>query len=188
MPGCVASSTASLRTATRQSRRHSSIESGVELGYDEASFTRARALVAEVSFERALEDVASAAQSIATAGKVGVVGYCWGGTIALLSAIRLGLPAASYYGARNVQLLDQPLKASVQFHFGEQDNSIPAAAVQRHRDSYAEQIKAGNVEIYTYPAGHAFDRDVDPAHYAAASSKLARARTLAFFDSHLRDG
>ncbi|MGH8121280.1 MAG: dienelactone hydrolase family protein [Rudaea sp.] len=164
------------------------VESGVELGYDEANLVRARALVGEISFERALEDVASAAQSIASAGKVGVVGYCWGGTIALLSAIRLGLPAVSYYGGRNVQILDQPLAAPVQFHFGEQDGSIPAAAVQRHRDSYAAQIEAGTVEIYTYAGGHAFDRNVDPTHYAAASAKLARERTLAFFDSRLRNG
>ena len=164
------------------------VESDVELGYDDANFVRARALVGQISFERAIEDVASAVQSIASAGKVGVVGYCWGGTIALLSAIRLGLPAVSYYGARNVQLLDQPLAAPVQFHFGEQDNSIPAAAVQRHRDSYAEAIESGQVEIYTYAAGHAFDRDVDPTHYAAASAKLARERTLTFFDSNLRTG
>jgi carboxymethylenebutenolidase len=106
----------------------------------------------------------------------------------LLSAIRLGLPAVSYYGGRNVQVLDQPLVAPVQFHFGEQDNSIPAAAVQRHRDNYEQAIEAGQVEIYTYAAGHAFDRDVDPTHYAAASAKLARERTLAFFDLHLHNG
>ncbi len=164
------------------------VERGAELGYDEANFARGRALVGEIGFDLAVEDVANAAQSIASSGKVGVVGYCWGGTIALLSAIRLGLPAVSYYGARNVQLLDQALAAPVQFHFGEQDNSIPAAAVQRHRDSYAETVETCQVEIYTYPAGHAFDRDVDPTHYAAASAKLARERTLAFFDSHLRDG
>ncbi len=162
------------------------VESGVELGYDEANLVRARALVSEVGFDLAVEDVASAAQAIASAGKIGVVGYCWGGTIALLSAIRLGLPAVSYYGGRNVQILDQPLKAPVQFHFGEQDSSIPAAAVQRHRDTYAEAIGTRNVEIYTYPTGHAFDRDVDPSHYDQASAKLARERTLTFFDAHLR--
>jgi carboxymethylenebutenolidase len=161
------------------------VETGVELGYDESQFARARALVGEIGFDLAIEDVASAAQSIASAGKIGVVGYCWGGTIALLAAIRLGLPAVSYYGARNAQILDQRLDASVQFHFGEHDSSIPAAAVQRHRDSYATAIAAGNVEIYTYPTGHAFDRDIDPTHYDASSATLARERTLAFFARHL---
>ena len=165
------------------------VETGVELDYAEAAFAKGKNLAAEVGVERALADVASAAQSIASAGRVGVVGYCWGGTIALLSAIRLGLPAVSYYGARNVQFLDEPLRAPVQFHFGERDGSIPAAAVQRHRESYAPLIAAGDVEVFTYAdAGHAFDRDVDPGHYAATSSELARKRTLDFFARYLDAG
>ena len=165
------------------------LETGVELDYGEKSFARGKALVGEVGFDRAIADVAAAAQSIASAGRIGVVGYCWGGTIALLSAIRLGMPAASYYGARNVQFLDQPLAAPVQFHFGEQDGSIPAAAVQRHREDYARAIAAGEVEVFTYAgAGHAFDRDVDPTHYAPAASQRARERTLAFFARRLDAG
>ena len=161
------------------------VESGVELDYGKAGFERGRSLVAEISFERAIEDVAAAAQSIASSGRIGVVGYCWGGTIALLSAIRLGLPAVSYYGARNVQVLDQPLAAPVQFHFGERDESIPTAAVARHRERYADEIAAGTVDVYSYAdAGHAFDRDVDTGHFAAAASAAARARTLAFLDRH----
>ena len=133
------------------------VESDLELDYDPASFARGKQLVSEI----------------------GVVGYCWGGTIALLSATRLGLPAVSYYGARNVSFLDEPLKAPAQFHFGERDASIPPAAVQRHREAYPE------MEIYTYPAEHAFNRDVDGRHYDAASAKLAWQRTLAFFARQL---
>ena len=82
-------------------------------------------------------------------------------------------------------LFRSPLAAPVQFHFGEHDSSIPAAAIQRHRDSYAAEIASGKVEVHIYPAGHAFDRDIDPAHYDAASAKLGRERMLAFFDRHL---
>lgn len=155
------------------------LESGVELGYDEAGMARGKVLVGELDFQRAIEDVASAAEAIASSGKLGVVGYCWGGTVALLAAQRLGMPAVSYYGARNVRFLDQPLKAPAMFHFGERDGSIPAEAVERHRRAYPQ------AEVYTYPAGHAFNRDVDPRAYDRTSAELALQRTMAFFDKHL---
>jgi len=151
------------------------VESDVELRYDPADYERGKKLVNEVGIERALGDVASAAESIRSAGKVGVVGYCWGGTIAFLAATRLGLPAVSYYGARNVGFLQEKPRAPVQFHFGEKDASIPPEAIARHR------AELPDAEIYTYPAGHAFMRDVDPKHYDAASAQLALARTLQFF-------
>jgi len=158
------------------------VETGVELGYDDDGFKRGRALVGQISFDRAIEDVASAAESIKAAGRIGVVGYCWGGTVALLAATRLALPAVSYYGARNVAFLDEKPRAPVQFHFGENDASIPPEAVQRHRDAYLD------METFTYRAGHAFNRDVDPGHYDESSARLALDRTLAFFSEHLRAG
>jgi carboxymethylenebutenolidase len=155
------------------------VESDVELGYSGDEMKRGRALAGEIGFDRALEDVASAAESIKSSGRIGVIGYCWGGTVALLSAIRLGLPAVSYYGARNVMFLHEKLRAPVQFHFGEQDSSIPPEAVQKHREAYPD------LEVYTYPAGHAFNRDIDPLHYDAASAKLALERTLAFLERNI---
>ncbi|BFI95876.1 MAG: dienelactone hydrolase family protein [Rhodanobacter sp.] len=158
-------------------------ESWLELDYDDVGMARGRALISELGLDRPLEDVASAAESIASAGKIGVVGYCWGGTIALLSALRLGLPAVSYYGARNVPFLEEKPKAPVMFHFGEKDASIPPEAVARHRELLPQ------MEVFCYPdAGHAFNRDApgDP-HYHEASARLAWSRTLAFFDKHLAD-
>jgi len=155
------------------------VESDVELGYDDAGFKRGRELVGEISFDLAIEDVASAAEAIRSAGRIGCVGYCWGGTVAFLAATRLAMPAVSYYGARNVKFLDEAPKAPVQFHFGERDTSIPAEAIAKHREVLPD------AEIYTYPTGHAFDRGVDPKAYDAPSSKLALERTLAFFARHL---
>lgn len=155
------------------------VETGVELGYDEAGFRRGRELVGEISFDQAIADVASAAESIRSAGRIGCVGYCWGGTVAYLAAARLAMPSVSYYGARNVKFLDEKPKAPVQFHFGEKDTSIPPEAIERHRDELPD------AEVYTYPAGHAFDRAVDPRAYDAASAKLALERALAFFDRNL---
>ena len=158
------------------------VETGVELGYGDDEFKRGRALVGQISFDRAIEDVASAAESIKSAGRIGVVGYCWGGTVALLAATRLALPAVSYYGARNVAFLGEKPRAPVQFHFGEKDSSIPPEAVQKHREAYPE------MEVFTYPTGHAFNRDVDPSHYDGPSARLALDRALAFFNRHLRAG
>ena len=156
------------------------VESGVELAYDRSGFARGRHLAGEIPFELALEDVGSAAESIASAGRIGCVGYCWGGTVAFLAAARLGMPAVSYYGARNVNFLDEPLRAPVMFHFGGKDTSIPAEAIERHRTACPD------APIHVYPdAGHAFDRDVDPEAHEAASARLALQRTLDFFDRTL---
>lgn len=154
------------------------LESGLELSYDKAGSERGKALITELGLDRAVEDVASAAEAIASAGRIGTVGFCWGGTVALLSALRLGLPSVSYYGARNLPFLGEKPKAPVMFHFGENDPSIPPEAVAKHREMLPQ------MDVHTYPTGHAFNRDHDP-HYHEASARLAWQRTLAFFDREL---
>lgn len=157
------------------------VEHGVELGYDEAGFRRGRELVAEVGMDLAVEDVASAAEAIASAGRIGCVGYCWGGTVALLASTRLAMPAVGYYGARNVNFLGEQPRSPLMLHFGDADSSIPPEAVDRQRQAWPQ------AEIFSYPAGHAFDRTVDPKAYVPGAARLALERTLAFFDRHLAE-
>ncbi|MCD9030955.1 dienelactone hydrolase family protein [Luteimonas sp. Y-2-2-4F] len=152
------------------------VERHVELDYGEAGFARGRELAAALGLDRAVDVVAAAAKVLREGGlKVGVVGFCWGGSVAFLAATRLGLPAVSYYGARTVPVLDEPLRAPMLFHFGALDASIPAADIERHRERQPE------AELHVYAdAGHGFNRDVDPRHYAPAAAALAHKRTLAF--------
>ncbi len=154
------------------------LETGVELDSDQVGANKGRQLVTELGLDRALEDVASAAEAIASAGKIGTVGYCWGGTVALLAALRLGLPSVSYYGARNLAFLHEVPKAPVMFHFGEKDQHITPEMVEKHRVAFPQ------MDVHTYPADHAFNRD-GSAPYHEASAKLALQRTLAFFDQYL---
>lgn len=154
------------------------VERGVELGYDAAGVARGRALIGELGLEKAVGITAAAAQVLQAAGKVGTVGYCWGGTVALLAALRLGLPSVSYYGARNVPFLQEAPKAPVLFHFGERDASIPPEMVQQHRELLPQ------MQVHVYPAGHGFNCDLR-ADFEPASARLARERSLAFFAGQL---
>jgi len=144
-----------------------------------------RALAASLGFERAVAIVGAAADALCArlepgqGRRVGVVGFCWGGSVAYLGNTRLGLPAVSYYGARTVPFLDEPLRAPMLFHFGGHDQSIPEQDIEAHRRAKPEAM------IHVYPAGHAFNRDVDPRHYDADSARLADQRTLGFLDQVL---
>lgn len=158
------------------------VEAAVELDYGTQGTERGVALRNALGFERAVDIVAAAAGVLQEEGlRTGVVGFCWGGSVAFLANTRLGLPAVSYYGARSVPFLDEPARAPMLFHFGGRDASIPPADIERHR---AKQPQA---TIHVYPdAGHAFNRDVDNAHHHADSAALAWRRTLDFLAGALQ--
>ena len=158
------------------------VEHGVELDYTDAGMQRGRALVTALGIPRAMDLLNAAAEKLQMEGlRVGAVGFCWGGTLAFLCATRLSLPSVAYYGARSVPFLDETAGAALMFHFGADDASIPPADVERHR---AQQPQA---QVFVYAgAGHAFNRDVDPTHYAPAAAAVAWQRTLAFLEAQLR--
>jgi carboxymethylenebutenolidase len=153
---------------------------GVELGYQADDITANRAIREKVSLDEALADVEAAAKAAAGVGKIGVVGYCWGGTVAWVAATRSRTFAAavSYYGGGVPDLADEQPNCPVLLHFGEQDQSIPLEGVDRVKAAHPE------LPVYLYPAGHGFNCD-QRASYHAESARLARERTLAFLRAHV---
>jgi carboxymethylenebutenolidase len=159
------------------------IERGVELRGSGEDMERAMDLLKSFDIEKGVDDVAAAVQCercFRNVKKIGVVGYCLGGTLAWLSAARLPIHAAvGYYGGRIAQYLGERPKVPVMLHFGEQDQHIPQSEIDAIAKAYPE------VSIYTYPAGHGFNRD-GSAGYSASCATRARARTLEFLREHLR--
>jgi carboxymethylenebutenolidase len=156
------------------------IEPNVELGYEGTDAQTARSFIPKLNIDMALADVAAAIDYCATTGKkVGVIGYCFGGTIAWLAACRLPIAAAvGYYGGRIAQYAAETPTVPVMLHFGRQDAHIPADEVEKVQSAHPE------VEIYWYDAGHGFNCDAR-ASYNPASAQEARARSLVFLKKHL---
>ena len=159
------------------------LERGLEIGYGDADIQRGIALKGKSPNDKALLDIAAAIAHAQQAGggKVGSVGYCWGGLLSWLSACSLdGLAAAvCYYGGGMPDQKQLQPRCPVLAHFGRQDHAIPLAGVEAFRAAQP------GVEVHLYDAGHGFNCD-QRGSYDAASAKQARERSLAFFGAHLR--
>jgi len=165
------------------------VKAGVELGYAPDDMSAGAALKAAVeamgmnpAAPGVLQDIQAAIRHAAQAGKVGVVGYCWGGLLAWRSACLLqGLSAAvPYYGGgitTEAEIARTP-GCPVLAHFGEKDHWIPLDGVEAFKRAHPE------VEAHVYAANHGFNCDQRGAWDATAAA-LARERTLAFFARHV---
>jgi carboxymethylenebutenolidase len=158
------------------------IEPGIEIGYAPPDIERGRDLKGRSTTENALSDIEAAIAHVASPGKVGVVGYCWGGFLAWVSATRLtGVSAAvSYYGGGIGAVAEEKPNCPVLMHFGEKDHAIPLTDVDKVRAA-----QPSGVEIHVYPSGHGFNCD-ERGSYDPESARIARERSLAFLDRHLR--
>ena len=155
-------------------------ERGVELGYTQEDIGKGRDYRMKLTDAQVMADVEAAAKRLA-GKKLGIVGYCFGGTVAFWGATRSRSFAAAscWYGGGIAGTKDERPNCPVQMHFGETDQSIPMTDVDAIR---AAQPKA---EIYAYAgAGHGFGCD-ERGSFSKKDYDLAQQRTLAFFAKHL---
>jgi len=155
-------------------------ERDVDVGYTPDDIARGRALKARARPDMALLDIAAARAAIAGTGKVGVIGYCWGGFLAWLTASRLSgfACAIAYYGGGMTDALAEKANCPVMAHFGERDSVIPVAGVRAFTAAHP------SVQVFLYAADHGFNCDQRGA-YDATAAQTARTRTLAFLREHL---
>jgi len=141
-----------------------------------------RDLMLASNLDQTMADIDAAVAALTSnGGKVGVIGFCWGGGLAIRAAQVSNIAAAvSFYGTRLPQYLNDPLKVPVQGHWGTEDSHAPAEMLAEAKAYYPE------LDIYTYDGvGHAFANDHRPADYAEKDADLAHSRTISFFDQHL---
>ncbi len=151
------------------------IERNVDLGYDPDSVTAGRELKGRMDWDSPLLDIRAAIDALAGL-KTGVVGYCWGGSLAWLAATRLNGIAATvcYYGGQINDFRDESAKCPVLMHFGSEDASIPMDAIEAIRAAQPD------IPIHVYEgAGHGFNCD-QRGSYDEASSVTAGQRTMEF--------
>jgi len=161
------------------------VKPDVELGYSPEDMNAGFALKMAVEALPApgvLQDIQAAIRHAAPAGKVGIVGYCWGGLLTWRSACLLeGLSAAApYYGGGMTtpdEIARKP-RVPVMAHFGDQDHWITMESVDAFKKAHPE------VEVHVYHANHGFNCN-ERASWDAAAAQLARERTLAFFAKQL---
>jgi carboxymethylenebutenolidase len=156
------------------------VQRDYETGYSQPEIQAAIALMQKVNIDDAIKDVAAAVELARPAGKVAVVGYCWGGTVAWVAAARVPGLACSipYYGGGIPNYAAEKPRCPVMFHFGEQDQSPAPDAARAVVDAHPGTI------AHFYPAGHGFNCD-QRGSYHAESSALARTRTMEFLAKHV---
>lgn len=157
------------------------VRPGIEFGYGPDGIAEGREIRAQIAQGDAEADLAAAVALLRGEGrKVGVVGYCWGGSLAWAAATRLENIAAAvcYYGGQIAEMAAETPRCPVLLHFGETDVSIPLSHVETIRKHHPD------LPVHVYPAGHGFSCD-ERGSYHAPSHARALERTLAFLRQNL---
>jgi carboxymethylenebutenolidase len=158
------------------------LQKDFQTGYTPDDIAKGREMAGKADQQAMLRDTQAAIDAVKSVGKVGITGFCMGGTITFVAAAQLsGLSAAvAYYGGQIAKSVDQKPKVPIMMHFGEKDAGIPMPDVE------LIQAKHPNAEIFVYEgAQHGFHCD-ERASYDKKSADIAWPRTMEFFAKHLK--
>jgi carboxymethylenebutenolidase len=153
---------------------------GTVFAFDEKGIGAGRAMKGGMSWDKAILDVNATIEVVKGKGKVGIVGFCMGGSVTWLAAARSPVDVAvGYYGGDIYAHRNEAPKCPTMLHFGAEDASIPLANVAEVEKVYP------NVPVHIYQgAGHGFSCS-RRGSYHPASARQAMERTLAFFGKNL---
>lgn len=157
-------------------------ERDFECGYSPDEVAHAREFIADADWDAFVTDTEAARAAIADVGRIGLTGFCMGGTVAFLGSTRLdGFACASgFYGGKINAYADEAPKCPVQLHYGSEDHGIPMENVDSVRAK-----RSGDCEIFVYEgAGHGFHCD-QRASFDPEASKVAWGRTMKLFGKHI---
>jgi len=156
------------------------VQRNVDLGYTPEDVAKGREIRAKVANDMAMKDTEAAIKAASGAGKVGIVGYCWGGLITWLAAGKLGglACAVPYYGGGILDNAELEPRVPLMAHFGERDQHIPVEGVRKLPARHPQH------QIFIYAADHGFNCD-QRGSWDAPAAKQARERTLGFFRKHV---
>jgi carboxymethylenebutenolidase len=151
------------------------VQRDLVLGYSPEEVQRALGYRKQIETRQAVLDIAASVAMARHVGKVAVLGFCWGGLLAWVTAGEIGLDAAvCYYGGGIGAHLAKTPGCPTMLHFGERDASISASEIEHIRSAFPQGL------YYLYAAGHGFNNEDRPKNYDAAAAALARSRTSAF--------
>jgi carboxymethylenebutenolidase len=150
---------------------------GMTFAYDREGHDAAQRTYKAWPWDAALIDLEAGRDAVAEAGKVGLVGFCWGGSLAWLGACRSAYAGAvAYYGSAMPDFAGETPQCPVIAHIGDRDTTLPPERVERFR-----AVQAG-VPVHLYPgAQHGFDNENRTGRHHPDACRLARERSLAFF-------
>jgi carboxymethylenebutenolidase len=156
------------------------VQRGVDLGIETEAGDEGRVIRSKLDEKTIPLDLEAAAAAVRPAGKVGILGYCWGGCVAWMGATRSKafVCCVSYYGGGVYARRNEKPNCPVQFHFGDSDHIVPM--------DHIEAIKLANPEVptYVYRAGHAF-ATIGRDSFNAEATRLAEERTREFLERHI---